>query len=138
MVKLARSSRESFQLDLIPMINVIFLLLIFFMLTANAITKNLDAELPEAKSAEKSFGKDITISLAKDHSVEIDGQVMEIKSLLPILKRKLSETSQKVVIIRADKNSEFGLFGKIIDIASLAGATDFMLATELPEVIGIN
>ena len=138
MLKFESSDRAPFQLDLIPMINVIFLLLIFFMLTASAMTKNLKVELPEAKSSEKNFGENITISVASDRSIEIDGQAMEIKSLLPFLEKKLNGTNQKVVVIRADKNSEFTLFGKIIDIATQSGAADFILATELPKAIGSN
>ena len=138
MLKFENSNREPFQLDLIPMINVIFLLLIFFMLTANAMTKNLEVELPEAKSSEKNYGKNITISVGPDSSVEIDGQAIEIKSLLLALEKKLSETNQKIVVIRADKSSEFHLFGKIIDIATQAGAADFMLATELPDSVDFN
>jgi len=135
MLKFQSEKREPFQLDLIPMINVIFLLLIFFMLTAHAMNRDLEINLPEAKSSEKNMGKNITISVAPEGDVELDGQAVKIDSLLPLLEKKLKKSAKKIVVIRADESAEFDLFGKIIDIATQAGAVDFVLATELPQAV---
>ncbi|MFQ5672977.1 MAG: ExbD/TolR family protein [Nitrospinales bacterium] len=136
MLRFKSEKREQFQLDLIPMINVIFLLLIFFMLTAHALNQDVEVTLPEAKSSEKNIGRNVTVSVTPQGDVEIDGRAVNIDSLLPLLEEKLKKTDKKIVVIRADENAEFDLFGKIIDIATQAGAEDFMLATELPEEVG--
>ena len=57
---------------------------------------------------------------------------------MPALQNKLKESDQKVVILRGDRSAEFDLFGKIIDIATQAGASDFLLATDSPEVAKFN
>jgi len=120
------------------MINVIFLLLIFFMLNAHAMKKVIEVDLPEAKSSEKTSGHKTTISVTQNSAIELDGQELKIESLLPALQNKLKEADQKVVILRGDKSAEFDLFGRIIDIATQAGASDFLLATDSPEVAEFN
>ena len=59
------------------MINVIFLLLIFFMLNAHAMKKVVAVDLPEAKSSEKTIGQKTTISVTKNSSIELDGQELK-------------------------------------------------------------
>lgn len=118
---------------MVPLINIIFLLLIFFMITATGMRGNMDVDLPQAKSVEKNTAQSVTLSVGLDGSIEMDGREVEIESLLVELKENLKKRGYKAVVIRADQNIEFDLFGKIIDIASQAGVTEFLLATELPE-----
>tara|TARA_Y100001934_G_scaffold224530_1_gene268654 strand:- start:123 stop:539 length:417 start_codon:yes stop_codon:yes gene_type:complete len=130
MVRFPYKEKSTFKLDLIPMINVVFLLLIFFMLTSTTSLQVKKVELPTAKTAEKNSKQFLTVTIDKDGSLELDGKAVTIEDLPVHLEKKVAEKKNAVISIHADKVIEFELFGRVIELAKQAGAADFMLATE--------
>ena len=129
-IKFQRVTKKEFKIDLIPMINIVFLLLIFFMLTSSAIQANQKIQLPKAHSADLLNERNITVVIESNGSLELDGNAIALESLLPELTEKLMKSKKKAVEIQGDQSIEFETFGKIIDIAKQAGAVDFFLAAE--------
>ena len=130
MIQFPYKEKEPFKLDLIPMINVVFLLLIFFMLTSTTPTQQkTKIELPTAKTAEKSNKQLLIVTIDSNGSIQLDGKVVEVEALPTHLENKISEKKNTVISIHADKAIEFELFGKVIGLAKQAGAEDFILAT---------
>ena len=131
MVKFQYKEKTPFKLDLIPMINIVFLLLIFFMLTATTPTKEgRDVELPKARTAEKSNKQYFTVTIDKVGALQLDGNEVTLKTLQGQLESKIRGQKNTVISIHADKVIEFELFGQVIELAKQAGAEDFILATE--------
>ena len=130
MIRFPYKEKAPFKLDLIPMINVVFLLLIFFMLTSTTTLQSKQVELPTAKTAEKNSKQFLIMTIDKNGSLELGGKAMTIEALPAHLEKKVSEKKNTVISIHADKAIEFELFGKVIELAKQAGAEDFMLATE--------
>ena len=130
MIRFPYKEKAPFKLDLIPMINVVFLLLIFFMLTSTTTLQAKKVELPTAKPAEKNSKQFLIMTIDKNGSLELDGKAVTIEALPDHLEKKIGEKKNTVISIHADKVIEFGLFGKVIELAKQAGAEDFMLATE--------
>ena len=130
MIRFPYKEKAPFKLDLIPMINVVFLLLIFFMLTSTTTLQSKQVELPTAKTAEKNSKQFLIMTIDKNGSLELDGKAVTIEALLDHLEKKVGEKKNTVISIHADKVIEFELFGKVIELAKQAGAEDFMLATE--------
>ena len=130
MIRFPYKEKSTFKLDLIPMINVVFLLLIFFMLTSTTSLQIKKVELPTAKTAEKNSKEFLTITIDKNGSLELDGKALTIEALPVHLEKKVAEKKNAVISIHADKDIKFELFGKVIELAKQAGAADFMLATE--------
>ena len=130
MIRFPYKEKSTFKLDLIPMINVVFLLLIFFMLTSTTSLQIKKVELPTAKTAEKNSKQFLTVTIDKNGSLELDGKAVTIEALPVHLEKKVAEKKNAVISIHADKVIEFELFGKVIELAKQAGAEDFMLATE--------
>tara|TARA_B100000686_G_scaffold14269_1_gene13611 strand:+ start:223 stop:642 length:420 start_codon:yes stop_codon:yes gene_type:complete len=130
MIRFPYKEKSTFKLDLIPMINVVFLLLIFFMLTSTTSLQIKKVELPTAKTAEKNSKEFLTITIDKNGSLELDGKAVTIDALPVHLEKKVGEKKNTVISIHADKVIEFELFGNVIELAKQAGAEDFMLATE--------
>ena len=130
MIRFPYKEKAPFKLDLIPMINVVFLLLIFFMLTSTTTLQSKKVELPTAKTAEKNSKQFLIMTIDKNGSLELDGKAVTIESLPAYLEKKVGEKKNTVISIHADKAIEFELFGKVIELAKQAGAEDFMLATE--------
>jgi biopolymer transport protein ExbD len=130
MIQFPYKEKEPFKLDLIPMINVVFLLLIFFMLTSTTPTKQkTKIDLPKVKTAEKNSKQFLVMTIDKNGSMQLDGKAVTFEVLPAHLEKKISEKKNTVISIHADKIIEFELFGKVIELAKQAGAEDFMLAT---------
>ena len=130
MIQFPYKEKEPFKLDLIPMINVVFLLLIFFMLTSTTPTKQkTKIDLPKVKTAEKNSKQLLVMTIDKNGSMQLDGKAVTFEVLQAHLEKKISEKKNTVISIHADKIIEFELFGKVIELAKQAGAVDFMLAT---------
>ena len=129
-IKFQKADREPFSLDLVPMINIVFLLLIFFMLTSSAMKSSLDVDLPKASSSNKISGKNLIIKINKDGNFEFEDKVIGPEKLISELKSKLAIKKGLIVEIYADKSIKFESFGKIIKLAREAGASEFIFATE--------
>ena len=113
------------------MINIVFLLLIFFMLTATTPTKEgREVDLPKARTAEKSNKQYFTVTIDKVGALQLDGNEVTLKTLQGQLESKIRGQKNTVISIHADKVIEFELFGQVIELAKQAGAEDFILATE--------
>ena len=131
MVKFQYKEKIPFKLDLIPMINIVFLLLIFFMLTATTPTKEgREVDLPKARTAEKSNKQYFTVTIDKAGALQLDGNEVTLNTLQGQLESKIRGQKNTVISIHADKVIEFELFGQVIELAKQAGAEDFILATE--------
>lgn len=130
MIKFQKTERDTFSLDLVPMINIVFLLLIFFMLTSTAMKSVLGVDLPEASSSTEISGKNLVIKINKDGVLELGDRVINSELLSEQLKDKFSLNENEIVEIHADKNIQFELFSNIIALARQAGAKEFIFATE--------
>jgi biopolymer transport protein ExbD len=131
MVKFQYKEKAPFKLDLIPMINIVFLLLIFFMLTATTPSKEgTKVELPKARTGEKSNKQYVNVTIDKKGTLQLEGNTITFDELPDQLEKKVNGQKNIVISIHADKVIEFELFGKVISLAKQAGAEDFILATE--------
>ena len=131
MVKFQYQEKEPFKLDLIPMINIVFLLLIFFMLTATTPTKEgQKVELPKARTGEKSNKHYLTVTIDKKGALQLEGNAVTLDALPVQLEKMVNGQKNTIISIHADKVIEFELFGQVIELAKQAGAEDFILATE--------
>lgn len=131
MVKFQYKEKTPFKLDLIPMINIVFLLLIFFMLTATTPSKEgTKVELPKARTGEKSNKQYVNVTIDKKGVLQLEGDTITFDELPDQLEKKVNGQKNIVISIHADKVIEFELFGKVISLAKQAGAEDFILATE--------
>ena len=131
MVKFQYKEKTPFKLDLIPMINIVFLLLIFFMLTATTPSKEgTKVELPKARTGEKSNKQYVNVTIDKKGTLQLEGNTITFDELPDQLEKKVNGQKNIVISIHADKVIEFELFGKVISLAKQAGAEDFILAKE--------
>jgi len=115
------------------MINIVFLLLIFFMLTSSSFKQSEKIELPEAESGILNYERKVTVSILPEGQIEYEGKPYSLNALLPVLQMEFNDLEKKFIEIKADKNVAFELFGDVIEVARQAGAADFILATEAGE-----
>jgi len=131
MIRLHQTARHRAILEITPLIDVVFLLLIFFLLTSTSIQRSMDVDLPQARSSEISPPKGIVVTLQADNSLRIDREPIELDGLVGVLRARLGAAEQTALTIEADRRASFERFAQVLDRARLAGARQINLATDL-------
>ena len=114
----------------ISLTDIVLLLLIFFMLTSSFVVQpGIKVKLPKAVTGEQAEPDRIYITVAENEQVFLNQRRVNQAELGQQLRQTLSENPERLVVIRADKNLSLDATIRIIDIAKLAGAERFMIAT---------
>jgi len=123
---------ESRPLNLTPLIDVVFQLLIFFMVTAVfAITPGLDIKLPEAEESEAPEKENLFVVIDEDGMMKLNHKTVTFSNIKDELARKRRELDNTtVLIIQGDEMSFHGQVVKVMDIARQVGIIDLVIATE--------
>ena len=121
---------EKKSLDLTPMLDVVFLLLIFFMLTSIFAKPMLPLDLPEAASATVVQEPEVNITIQRDGSLYLNN-VMTAPAALPAALQTLFRSGHsRDLSLQADQGVPFGRVVEIMDLARQAGAENLSVVTE--------
>lgn len=128
--------RKEAALDLMPLIDVVFLLIIFFMLTTSfrTIFQGIKVDLPTTTTKQERIEQNIIISITKDNHLYLDKSRITTSKLVSLLKKKL-EGKKRLVMINADKQVRHGKVVEIMDLAKQAGADRVGILTSYLEVV---
>lgn len=131
-----RRRRVSTNLNLTPLVDVVFNLLLFFMLCSQFVTQpGIKITLPSAVTARLHPEEDIIISITEDNSLYLDERLVTLENLLEQLETEITKTEKKTVIIKADEKIDLGLAVKVMDLAREADAERLIISTKLEENI---
>ena len=129
------------DINITPMVDIMLVLLIIFMVTANIIvTPAIPVKLPSASTGETLETKTISIVITKDNKFFVEGKIIKqnkIKIYLQKEKDKLNSENLKKekkkklqVVIAADKDAKHGKVMKIVDIIRIVGINDYAFSIE--------
>ena len=134
MIEIKRDTKfqNGANLNLTPLIDIVFLLLIFFMLTANFIqNEGVKVNVPETKSSPSEVkNKNLIIYLTKDNKIYFKGKFMNSNELFHEISYEINKNPTKVIILKSDKDATVDKAVEILDIAKRAGAKKFVIATK--------
>ena len=118
-------------LDLTPMVDVVFLLIIFFMVSTTFISTEtgLPVELPQAQSAQAQASDLPTVTVTSDGRVFFAGTLVALDALVGVLQVAITSSGQATVVLRADENVAHGLVVEVMDLIRQAGAERIAIAT---------
>ena len=120
------------SIGLISFTDVIFLLLIFLLISSNFITHSgIKVDLPGSNSQQNEYNKNISLTLTKNNEIFINNEMVSWAELPEILNRKLIDDPEQVVVVRADETVQLKNVVKLLDIAKLSGTNRFFIATEI-------
>lgn len=125
-----RRSRGIMALEVTPLVDIVFLLLIFFLLTATYVKNpNLDINLPKASINQvTSHKRDITIAIRKDGELRYENQEVAPEKLEGILRAEFAEDQESIVVIRADEGTRHGRVVEVMDLAKRVGFAKLAIA----------
>ncbi len=122
---------EDMQVGLVSMTDIVFLLLIFFMVSTTFVdfSRRLDIQLPETKAAEVvQEVQQHVIEMSAQGSIRLDGQPVPLQDLLQRLAQRGSQGRQQSVIIRADKRLSYGKVITVLGLVRQARIRDIAVA----------
>ncbi len=126
-----QETEEEGQIDISPLIDMVFILLIFFMVTTTFVKDmKLDLDRPSASSAAAASTKATRVFIDKFGEVYVDNQPVRIYSLQSKLRDMLRVSTEKSVLVVTDENVPAKLVLEVIDQCKLSGATNVGVATE--------
>ncbi len=126
-----RGQGEELRLNLTPMIDAVFLLLIFFMVTT-VFTRphQLQVELPEAVNYDRLKEKKLNVAISAEGQVEINGRLVDMAELAGWLEKEKSRTTSTSLIIKADAKSTHGYVIDAMEIANQVGMAKISVETD--------
>lgn len=120
---------EDTGIDLTPMLDVVFIMLIFFIVTSTFIKESgVEVNRPQANSASAQDNANILIAVTADGQVWLDKQAVDVRSVRSHVERLRQEHPEGLVVVQADQEARTGLVVQVMDQARLAGVTDVALA----------
>ena len=132
MRRYSQQAEEEPGIDLTPMLDVVFIMLIFFIVTSSFIKESgIEVNRPQADSASSQEKGNILIAVTADGQVWLDKQVVDVRSVRAHVERMRQEQPEGVVVVQADQDARTGLVVKVMDQARLAGVQDVVLAASL-------
>jgi len=113
------------------MVDVVFLLVIFFMVSTTFITmeSGLPVDLPSAQTAVTEPSTLPTVTITKDEQIYVGGQVVSQAQLVDVVRGRMASTGYTTVVLRADTTVPHGLVVHVMDLIKQAGAKRLAIAT---------
>lgn len=122
---------EGSNIDLTPMLDVVFIMLIFFIVTASFIKEaGIEVNRPEASTADKKENVNILVAVSATNEIWIDKRRVDKRAVRSVIERMHAENPKGAVVVQADNESNTETVAGVIDSARAAGVYDVSLATE--------
>lgn len=127
-----RANVKNLELNIAPLIDMVFILLIFFLVTTSFVKETgVDISRPTATTAISKTKATILIGVTKDSTIHIDRRQVDLRAVRANVERALAENPDGNVVIVADKQSMTGLVINVMDACKLAGAESVSIAANL-------
>jgi biopolymer transport protein ExbD len=132
-VQFNRAERSSVEINLAPLVDVIFLLVIFFAVSTTFLdSSGLNLDLPSSSSTAETTKNDLMVLLSADGQMSFEGELVELDELDQLLREAMGKSTDKTVILRADTHTEHGDVVRLMDLIRDAGATGLMVDAQPP------
>ena len=116
-------------IDITPMIDIVFIMLIFFVVTASFVKEaGVDVERPDAVTAERKQTASILVAIDESGKVWVDKKAVDIRAVRSNIERLRAENPEGSVVIQADVDSKYEVLAKVLDAAKQAGVQDIAMA----------
>ena len=131
MKRLYQQNEDESAIDITPMLDIVFIMLIFFVVTSSFVKESgIDVNRPSASTAERKETGSILVAISMDNIVWIDKRRVDPDAIRPNIERLHAENPEGAVVIQADKASTSGLLVKVMDQIRLAGVTNISIAAK--------
>ena len=122
---------EDTEINMTPMLDIVFIMLIFFIVTATFIKEaGVQVNKPEAATAERKQQASILIAVTASDEVWINQQQVEVESLASHVEKLHAENPQGTIVVQADRQAKAGLMVAVTKAVNDSGVPGVAIATE--------
>jgi biopolymer transport protein ExbD len=126
-----RGGGSEVNINMGPLVDMVFLLLIFFVVTTSFVKETgIDVQRSTAATAEMKERGNIMLGVSADGQIYMEGKRIDVRSVRALIERALAEDPESGVVIVADKDSNTGTVVQAMDQCRLAGAMNVSLAAK--------
>ena len=120
------------EINITPMLDVVFIMLIFFIVTASFVKEaGIDVNRPNASTAERKEKGNILVAISETNQIWIDRRQVDPRALRANIERMHAENPNGAVVIQADVDSKNGLLVQVMDAARQVGVKNVSIAAEI-------
>jgi len=132
MAKKKLKPQDDAQIDMTPMLDIVFIMLIFFIVTASFVKESgITVDKPTADTATKRESANIFIGIASNGDIYMQKAKVDKDAVKTGLEDMLLENPESTVVVQADSRSEAGVLLKVLDAAKAAGVKNISVAAEI-------
>jgi biopolymer transport protein ExbD len=134
-MRIQRRSMKKARIEIIPMIDTIFFLLVFFMISSLSMAqyRGMPVNLPKAASGQQAPAESAAITIDKQARLFLDKQAVDKADLGDLLRRQLAKNADLLVVINADDGVDHGHVVEVMDIARSANVARMAIAVKPKE-----
>ena len=119
------------DIDLTPMLDIVFIMLIFFIVTSTFVKEaGVEVNKPDAETATTKERASILIAIDAKNQVWIDGRMIDVRAVRANIERLRAENPEGGVVVQADEESINKILVQVMDAAKLAGVENVSLAAD--------
>jgi biopolymer transport protein ExbD len=135
-MRIQRRGAKKARIEIIPMIDTIFFLLVFFMISTLSMTRftGMPVNLPKAASGQQAPAESAAVTIDNEARIFLDKQPVDAARLGDLLREKLAQNAELLVVINADDAVEHGRVVEVMDIARGANVARLAIAVKPKEI----
>ncbi len=127
----AKGAQDEAQIDMTPMLDIVFIMLIFFIVTASFVKESgITVQKPNANTAEKRPKANIFIGIDERGDIYMLKNKVEKEAVKSGLEDMLLENPESTIVVQADSRADAGVLLSVLDAAKAAGVTNISVAAE--------
>jgi biopolymer transport protein ExbD len=131
MRKHGAKQKDEAAIDMTPMLDIVFIMLIFFIVTASFLKESgIEVNRPDGSSANPQEKANIMIAVTADNEIWMEKRRIDVRAVRANVERLKAENPEGTIVIQADEQSSTGLVSEIMDSLNAGGYTDHVLSLE--------
>jgi len=125
-----RTQTSLAEINVVPLVDVVLVLLIIFMLTAPIIQSGIEINVPKTKTVKELTQERLVIQINREQKLFLGSDPININELEAKLKEKIKDPAHAMVYLRADEEVPFGTIAKVMDRSKLSGVENISVVTQ--------
>ena len=125
-----RAQTSLSEINVVPLVDVVLVLLIIFMLTAPIIQSGIEVSVPKTKTVTELTKELLVVSINRDQRLFVGSDPININDLVARLQARIKDPETAMIYLRADEEVPFGTIARVMDRVQLAGVKNINVVTQ--------
>lgn len=118
------------DINIVPLVDVVLVLLIIFMVTAPVLQSGIEVEVPHTRTVKEITEERLVISIDKKQRVFLGNDPINVNAIPAALRQKVRDPERQSIFLRADEDVPFGAFATVMDAVKQSGITNVSIVTQ--------